>query len=243
MDKTERDKCLNFYMTYHGFRTIRNCVLSTGVSERKAIFIKEQLYRERAIGNYYYEATVPPHAYMREIICKTVGDKLSNNSYILEIGPGENPLFPFPEYVNWYGIDKNYDGKAIRFNSHLWALKKYPSERIFEGSWEEISKVKQLEAFHSRFDFVVASHSYEHVSRPIQSLIEASNMLRPGGSLILFVPDGFSDDPSSRCEVTHTLFLVPDMIEEFFLYSKMYTRPKILSFRPNADYFIIASKL
>ncbi len=243
IDEDEKSRCLDFYKNYYGFRTINNCVLNTGVSEDRARYIKEVLYKERAIGYYYFEENVPPHVYMRDLIKERIGDKLNHKSYILEIGPGENPIFPFPEYENWYGIDKNYDGNIIRFNNHLWAYKKYPSKRIFEGSWENISQIRQLESFHNKFDFVVASHSYEHVSKPIQSLIEASIMLKSGGYIILFVPDGFSDDPNSRNEMTHTLFLVPDMIEEFFIYSKKYKKPIIQSFRPNADYFVIAQKL
>jgi SAM-dependent methyltransferase len=65
----------------------------------------------------------------------------------------------------------------------------------------------------SKFDLLVASHSYEHVFKPIQSLIEAAKMLRSGGVLVLFVPDGFSDEPAARNEPTHTLYIVPDMIK------------------------------
>ena len=67
-------------------------------------------------------------------------------------------------------------------------------------------------------------------------------MLKNGGYIVLFVPDGFSDDPSARNEMTHTLYLVPEMINEFFLYSNVFAKPTIETFRPNADYFIIAQK-
>jgi SAM-dependent methyltransferase len=242
ISQEEKNKCLDFHINYNGFRTISNCVLITGIEEHKVRNIKESLYKERAIGCYYFEADVPPHKYMRDLIKRKIGDNLSTESLILEIGPGDNPIFPFSDFINWYGVDQNYNGNEINFNGNRWASEKYPSDRIFNGDWENISKIEGLKQFHNKYDLVVASHSYEHVIKPIQSLIEASIMLKPGGYLILFVPDGFSDDPSARDEMTHTIYLVPDMINEFFSYSGKFTDPIIETFRPNADYFIMARK-
>jgi hypothetical protein len=58
----------------------------------------------------------------------------------------------------------------------------------------------------------------------------------------MFVPDGFSDDPASRCEMTHTLFLVPQMIEEFFACAGGFQDLKIASFRPNYDLVVSAAR-
>ena len=55
----------------------------------------------------------------------------------------------------------------------------------------------------------------------------------------MFVPDGFSDEPAARGEPTHTLFVVPSMIEEFIATAGGYERLSVESFRPNYDIAIL----
>ena len=66
-------------------------------------------------------------------------------------------------------------------------------------------------------------------------------MLKDMGILVLFVPDGFSDDPNTK-DPTHTLYVVPGMMEEFFEYAGGFRDITIEKFRPNADLVITAIK-
>jgi len=165
--------------------------------------------------------------------------ELTPASAILEIGPGEHPLFPADAYRNWIGVDKYFEHGKIRFKNLDWQNRNL---NIVQGSYENLSEIEALRPQTGRFDLVCGSHSYEHVFKPIGSLIECRKMLKPGGGLALFVPDGFSDEPASRNEMTHTLYLVPAMIEEFFHHAGGYCDLQVKTFRPNADYMITARK-
>ena len=179
---------------------------------------------------------------MREFIMSKF-PTINNDSFILEIGPGRSPVFPITDYKNWYAVDKYYQDNKINFRSLNWAINQYPEDRICAGSWETLSdSIKALNKS-NEYDLIVSSHSYEHCFKPIASLIEASKVLKKGGILALFVPDGFSDHSSARNEMTHTLYLVPEMIEEFFKYAGVFHELEVVSFRPNADFAIIAKKI
>ena len=157
------------------------------------------------------------------------------------------------------------------FKKIKWENPNYALARIIRGEWENLSSVirgvkpcgaslfvepaslrvagssslaaiKKEPGLLGTFDLVVASHTYEHVFKPIQCLKEAALCLKKGGIIALFVPNGYSDDPAFRTEITHTLFLVPDMIREFFDYSDSFTDVMIENFRPNFDVFISAVK-
>ncbi len=237
--KEEYHKVLKFYKNYQNFRTIKNCEKETGLSQNKCEFLKKICYKNRALGRYFFEDKANPQKYMKnEILKKTTIDE---NSYILEIGPGEYPIFDYREYINWIGTDKNYKNNYIDFNGNIWSKNKYPKDRIYTISWENLSDMEKIFP-DKKFDLIVGSHSYEHVFRPIQSLIEAASLLKADGYIILFVPDGFSDEADSRNEMTHTLYLTPEMIKEFFHYSKNYYGVEVQTFRPNYDYMVIARK-
>lgn len=238
-NEDEYNMVLDFFKNHQDFRNEHTCSIATGIEKTKCKFLKELCYKNRDLGMYFFEANADPQKYMAEYIIKNT--KIDEKSKILEVGPGSCPVFDFKDYKNWFGIDKNYlESNSIDFNGHNWARNKYPEDKIFKYSWENISEIKKKNL--NDFDIVVASHSYEHVFEPIKSLLEAADVLKKDGYLILFVPDGFSDEPAARMEMTHTLYLVPKMIEEIFYYSKAFHNLKIESFRPNYDYVIVAQK-
>ena len=68
-------------------------------------------------------------------------------------------------------------------------------------------------------------------------------MLRPGGVLAMFVPSGLSDDPVNRSEHTHTLYVVPEMMQEFFGYAGGFRNVAVEWFRPNCDYLVSAERV
>ena len=238
--QNEINAVLDFFTGYEDFRSLSACARYTGLDMNLCGQIKHHLYRERKLGLYYFEADVPPQKYMREHILKKF-PMVTRDSFILEVGPGEYPVFPIPNFQNWFGVDKYFQDGVINFKEQLWAKDKYPKERLIKGGWENLSEIFKSTKLTGMFDLVVGSHSYEHVFRPIQSLVEANKMLRPGGILVLFVPDGLTDDINTK-DPTHTLYLVPEMIEEFFYYAGGYTDLSIERFRPNVDLVITAIK-
>lgn len=239
--KNEIDIIHQFYLNYQDFRLIETCAEVTNLDIKLCKRVKEYLYENRLIGNYYFEDKVPPQKHMREFIMSKF-PTINNNSYILEIGPGKSPVFKVSEFKNWYAVDKYYQNQKINFRGLNWAQNQYPEDKICLGSWENLSESVKALNQSSEYDLIVSSHSYEHCFKPIASLIEASKILKKEGILVLFVPDGFSDHPSARNEMTHTLYLVPEMIEEFFKYADVFQDLEIVSFRPNADFAIIAKK-
>ncbi|MBX7490433.1 class I SAM-dependent methyltransferase [Helicobacter turcicus] len=246
--KEEYDLVLDFFLNYQGFRTLYDCSMQTKLDIEKCKEYKKRLYKERKLGMYYFKEGADPQPFMFEYIKKTIPN-FSYASHIAEVGPGKFPIISDKKYSNWVGIDYNFQdnvmyggGGVIDFNGRIFEIDNYPTKNIHQGSWESLLEIPAMQDRLNTFDFVMGSHSYEHVFEPIKSLDNAAKLLKPNGYLILFVPDGFSDEPASREEPTHTLFLVPDMIKEFFRYCGKYKNLKIEVFRPNYDYVITAQK-
>jgi|GEM_PF-1656259 len=234
------EKVYNFFISYPDFRLLTNCSQETGLSVLKCSRIKKYLYKKRRLGLYFFAPNTPPQKYMKEYILNNFKN-ISNNSNILEVGPGEYPIFDFNHYKKWYAIDKFFLNNTIKFKSQAWAKNKYPLERIRNGAFENLSLSVASDLVGS-FDLVVGSHSYEHVLRPIKSLREINKVLRPGGILVLFVPDGFSNDINAQ-DPTHTLYINKDMMLEFFAAAGGFRDIIITTFRPNADLVITAIKI
>lgn len=238
-NKTEIAKILDFFTNYDGFRTLEACAEYTKIDINLCKIIKKYLYHHNKLGLYYFEAAVPPQKYMQKYILQKF-PQISRKSFILEIGPGEYPIFKHQEYKNWYGIDKNYQNKSINFHHNQWATNQYPENKIFQGTFEDITNNLKQNLI-GTFDIVCASHTYEHVFQPIKALTEASKTLKSNGALVLFVPDLFTTDPSTK-DYTHTLYLTKEMIIEFFHYADCFSNLEIKKYRPNADLVITAIK-
>lgn len=238
----EIEKIYNFYTAFDGYRTPYMCSEITGMPEGMCARVERYLLENRRIGAYYFEANVPPQKYMREYILNKFND-IGKQSRILEIGPGDNPLFDEDEYVNWRGLDKGYIeteyGGIIKFHHFDWGNGRY--KNIHEGSWETLSADCKKANYHDEYDLVCGCHSYEHTTQPITALIEASKVLKSEGKLVLFVPDGYSQNESNK-DCTHTIYLVPSMIKEFFDVANCFESVEYQPFRPNLDYVITAIK-
>lgn len=247
IQKKDADKVYDFFAYHDGFRVPYRCSEETGVSVKECEYLKRYWYEKNRLGGYAFGTHTRHQDYMRERILIKF-PSVSKNSLILEIGPGETPVFLSDDFPRWYGVDKNLDDAGCihyhkNFKKITWKNPNYDPERIIRGEWENLSSaIQKKQGSLGTFDLVVASHTYEHVFKPIRCLEEAALCLKPGGVLALFVPNGYSDDPAFRTEITHTLFLVPDMVREFFEHSGAFTNLEIENFRPNFDFFISAVK-
>jgi len=104
----------------------------------------------------------------------------------LEIGPSYNPIVP------------KRDGYRVEVVDHLATAalrEKYAREQNIDASKiEEVDHVWTGQplsrlAGTSRYDYIVASHVIEHTPDMLGFLKECDAMLRPGGRLVLVVPD------------------------------------------------------
>lgn len=238
----EVENILRFFAEYDGYRTHFMCSQITGYSEKKCGRVYAWLLAHRKLGAYYFEEGVPPQKYMQKYILDKFPE-ISNESAILEVGPGDHPLFMESQYRNWRGLDKGYSenesGGSIRFHEFDWGKGKYT--KLYKGGWENISAACAENGIQQKFDLVCGSHSYEHTYKPITALREAGKVLREHGLLVLFVPIGFSLEHGNK-DFTHTIYLVPEMIEEFFSEAGCYEEIRYETFRPNLDYVITARK-
>lgn len=114
---------------------------------------------------------LPRHVYTRELS----GDGL-------EIGPLHSPL-PLPA------------GARVRYVDHL-DLKELRAHNPDVPSSDIVAPDILADGHRlptvpdASVDFVAASHVIEHLHNPIAALLEWRRVLRPGGKLLLFVPDG-----------------------------------------------------
>lgn len=104
----------------------------------------------------------------------------------LEIGPLARPL-----------VDKR-QGHRVKYVDHdaTDALKARfaidPNVRvddIVDVDYVISGEVTILDIVHEKFDYVLASHVFEHVPNPIRWLQEMYELLNPGGRLALIIPD------------------------------------------------------
>jgi len=236
---SNKDSVFNFFTQYGDYRSPQTCSFETGIPVKDCVSELIKLVEDRKVGGYVFEKGVPPHKYMRKFILDTFNG-INPNTKILEIGPGGTPLFDYKEYPNWVGVDKNYDKNfgSIMYSHRKTADKLYDPNKILKGSWENLSELFE----ENTFDIIVSSHSFEHVAKPITALKEANKVLREGGFMINFVPDGYADDPNLRLEVTHMFYMIPDMIQEFFEYAGGFSDITVIPFRPWYDIAVIATK-
>lgn len=112
----------------------------------------------------------------------------------LEIG-GPSPIFSNRGYIPVYPYAKTVDGCNFSTNT-VWenTIKEGPNYTFdqqllgfqFIADATDLSKILT-----DQYDFILSSHSLEHVANPIKALKEWLRVLKPGGAIILVVPDKF----------------------------------------------------
>jgi SAM-dependent methyltransferase len=233
------DDVLYFCKNAGMVRTPENCAsYFQGKYDSKTCKIAMQiLIEKRLMGAYTFASNADPHPYMQKYILDTIPG-ITADSTIMEVGPGNHPLFSEKEYPNWYGCDLNYKDGKIAFSNQEWGKGLY--KKIYNGSWDNLAAVCSENNLPDNFDIICGCHSFEHTYKPITALKQAAQILR-GGHLVLFVPDGYSTWPGNY-DKTHTLYMVPDMVNDFFYYADCFVNITCKQFRANMDMVITARK-
>ena len=102
----------------------------------------------------------------------------------VEIGPGHVP-FPVPPGVEVSYVDRWEPGENNALFPELGGSSGFPEPHVVANLDED--RLSGL-ADGSQ-DFVIASHVIEHLANPLAMLVDIHRVLRPGGLLILLVPD------------------------------------------------------
>jgi SAM-dependent methyltransferase len=102
----------------------------------------------------------------------------------IEIGPLHHP-FPVPPTVDVTYVDRlDHDGLL----AHYAGDENVPANKITVP--EIVADATTLDAIDdASFDFVISSHVIEHLSNPIEALVNWRRVLREGGVLVCVVPD------------------------------------------------------
>ena len=142
--------------------------------------------------------TVPSRLELRSAI----GESLSGDG--IEFGPGANP-FPVGASCRVRYADRNSTAE-LKGREYFGESVLVPDD--ISADFESMEGLP----FES-FDFIIASHVIEHTTNPMRALQSAHERLRPGGRLVLVVPDKF---------VTFDRDRPPTSLEHFLA---DYTRP------------------
>lgn len=199
------------------------------------------LARTRMMGAYVFGTTQDLQPYMQRYILEKFPE-ITSESRIMEVGPGNLPLFDEEQFINWCRCDLNYDAQEdeILFAGKVWGKNKY--DKVYQGSWEDVDQVCEKNNLGSQFDLVCGSHSFEHCTKPITALTNAAKILKTGGKIVLFVPDGYSNW-GGNYDCTHYIYMVEDMALEFFHYAGGFKNVECRQFRRNMDLVITAEKI
>lgn len=103
---------------------------------------------------------------------------------VLEVGPGNSP-FPVAPSARVTYIDRRVEGGRDVNWPELKGQPHGPDPHLNLNV--DVDRLDPIE--NASFDTVIASHVIEHVANPLRTLQEFHRVLRPGGRLVLIVPD------------------------------------------------------
>ena len=111
----------------------------------------------------------------------------------IEIGPYHSPIAPKREGYRCLSLDV-FDAATLRQKAAADPL--IPRSSVaaiedvdLEGSSTEIAELVLAANPPGSFDYVISSHNLEHMPDPVRFLAGCGSVLRPGGLLVLAVPD------------------------------------------------------
>jgi SAM-dependent methyltransferase len=103
---------------------------------------------------------------------------------VLEVGPGSSP-FPVTQSARVTYIDRRVEGGRDANWPELEGQPHGPNPHLNLNV--DVDRLSPIE--NASFDAVIASHVIEHLANPLRALQEFHRVLRPGGRLVLIVPD------------------------------------------------------
>jgi len=115
----------------------------------------------------------------------------------VEVGALDRPTLSRDDVDVRYLDHLDTDGLRTKYRTH----RAISADRIVDISyvWND-GTLAQVVGVGTRFDFFAASHVIEHIANPIGWLNEIHGVLKPGGRLLLFVPDKrFTFDVKRPC--------------------------------------------
>jgi len=117
--------------------------------------------------------------------------------YGIEFGAGNSP-FPVPSTVNILYADRS-------------TMSELQERKVFDSETVPLSLQSDLESMpgigDGSLDFIIASHVIEHTTNPLRAFQSAYRRLRPGGRLVLTVPDKEAtfDRPRDVTSLSHLI--------------------------------------
>jgi SAM-dependent methyltransferase len=102
----------------------------------------------------------------------------------VEIGPGHAP-FPLPDGVTVRYLDRWDPEENRALFPELGAEPGFPKPDIVSNL--DVDRLSRLPD--GSQDFVIASHILEHLANPLAMVVDIHRVLRPGGLLVLILPD------------------------------------------------------
>jgi SAM-dependent methyltransferase len=103
---------------------------------------------------------------------------------VLEVGPGSSP-FPVARSARVTYVDRRVEGGRDANWPELKGQPHGPDPHLNLNL--DVDRLTPIED--ASFDAVIASHVVEHLANPLRALQEFHRVLRPGGRLVLIVPD------------------------------------------------------
>jgi SAM-dependent methyltransferase len=120
---------------------------------------------------------------VKEIVSRL---RLANGNYILEVGPGPNPIFP----IEGLSLSVDFIEPIEKFVKKLERdpRLKIPKIRIMRGTLEENLPF----SFENKYDLVILSSVLHEFVNPSENLMGIYKAMKPGGKLLVVVPNNQS---------------------------------------------------
>lgn len=98
---------------------------------------------------------------------------------LVDVGCGSGDLLVVARQLGWQAVGLEVDPAAVR-------AARARGLEVLEGSYECLS------SFGTELDCIICSHVLEHVHRPLDLLLKIAESLKPGGVLLLSLPNATS---------------------------------------------------
>lgn len=132
---------------------------------------------EKSVHIPYDQKIQPYHQVIAELVCRYTAD----NASILDIGCGVgHTLSEIRKKRPDLAITAaDIDGKCLDITD----------DRVTLEDKMHINEIDDLFVMSLNFDLIIMSHSLEHMPNPVRTVKEVIKMVKPGGFLILAVPN------------------------------------------------------